>query len=89
MIAFAVMGTHGPQQPLASIVSPALHVDARKRTKGALARVALRPRSLTESPFTGPAVPLGERPGSSASDVRLMARKVRGLGRGGSGGRSF
>lgn len=44
---------------------------------------------LTESPFTGPAVPLGERPGSSASDVRLMARKVRGLGRGGSGGRSF
>jgi len=31
----------------------------------------------------------GERPGSSASDVRLMARKMRGLGRGGSGGRSF
>mmetsp|Transcript_28084 Transcript_28084/g.82884 ORF Transcript_28084/g.82884 Transcript_28084/m.82884 type:complete len:392 (+) Transcript_28084:48-1223(+) len=61
VITVAVMGPHGPQRPLASISSPALHVDARKRTKG-------------------------ERPGSNSSDVRLMTRKARGLGRGGGGG---
>ena len=49
VVSVAVQGSQGPQQPLASISSPAFHVDARKRSQV-------------------------ERPDSSTSDVRLVAR---------------